>query len=90
MFQRMDYISCGSRLEMQPAIIRKHNAFFLIDKEKPKIRYVEELEGRSLKEFCWKYEKKDVIQDYTFCSEELFIGMEVLCKRRADCKGGET
>ncbi len=61
---------------------------FLIDKEKPKIRYVEELEGRSLKEFCWKYEKKDVIQDYTFCSEELLLDGSTYVKGERIVKEG--
>ncbi len=61
---------------------------FLIDKEKPKIRYVEDLEGRSLKEFCWKYEKKDVIQDYTFCSEELLLDGSTYVKGERIVKEG--
>lgn len=61
---------------------------FLIDKEKPKIRYVEELEGRYLKEFCWKYEKEHVIQDHTFCSEELLLDGSTYVKGERILKEG--
>ena len=41
------------------------SAQVIIDKDNPVIRYIDQLNGRYLKKFCWEYQTEDWIHDYT-------------------------
>lgn len=52
------------------------SAQVIIDKENPVIRYIDQLDGKYLKKFCWEYQTEDWIQDYTSFSHTIQLDGE--------------
>ncbi len=63
------------RLEIKAADKAGHQSIcrrqFMIDKSRPRILGVKDMDGKVLSEFCWNDKKSEIVQDLTICSLEI-------------------
>lgn len=67
------------------------NMQVIIDKENPVIRYVDRLDGKYMKSFCWDYPEREVVWDFTtFASEVRLDGVLYPMAKRIRTEGNHV